>query len=817
MALALAGLLFDFRLSPGGPSLVNTVIPLGVLWLFSRPGTLRLLLSRDFRLVVILAALACMALPRLLGSSAADGAYVAVTLPLVGSVQPQELGRVLLVVWLAGTLADRRLELLADDQRWRNLPVPNVRLVGFLVLPLLLGVMLAVVAQDFGPAMILVITTCVLLAVAGAKRRYLVGALLTGTAGFVVASLAMDKIAQRVDQWRNPLPESTLASPGHVDLTHIGEVLVTVAQGGLTGQGLGYGLLAWIDEYHTDSLLASLATEAGMVTTVSLLSLLVLVGAVGIYVARRAADEKGTLLAAGLGVMLVTQGLVISGALFGVLPLTGVTVPFFSVSGSSLASSAAALGLILAVAQSRDAVPQAPAGMARRLNITAAVGAVAALIVIGAGLRVSLDDGLLERLGPRDPYTLAVAMLNRGEIETRDGVVLARTEPREEDQPLRIATAVRSYPGGAGYTPLVGNVSLGGLDTGLEKALADELRCADEKRLTGNGCPTITLSIDSRIQEVANASLEGRTGAVIATDMRTGRVLAYASSPSADPSGFGDRINGDPQEALAEEIDQLRVVTFPGSVAKILTALVGVDEGVAPLGAAQSTFEVGGGSISSTSGGPCGGQGYDDSLSTSCNPEFARVGAELGAPSLVELTTGVLNFQDDLNGLPIMPSRIAEAEDSLFGAASGAIGLGNAQMTPIAVNQFTAMVARDGRPIGFTLLADEEGSIGDEPFSEEAVEEVQRGMRLAVTEGTASRIDGLQGLDAAAKTGTADYEGDVANAWMTAYAPYDDPRYVVTVVVKPGPDGAAGLVGSRDAGPIVAAVLQACETWGDDK
>lgn len=804
--LVLLGCLFQTRLGTS-PGLAIPLAALAVLALCSRPGVVRSLENPLVHRASGVAALACFSLPALARQQVQD-AYVAVSVPVAGSVQPQELGRVLLVVWLAGSLAHRRSALLNLDRWWAGIPVPDLRLALTAVLPAVLGVGIGVLSNDYGPALVVAVVTTVLLAIAGAKRRYFVTAGLAGALACAAVVATVPKVADRVDAFWHPLPD------GHGGpLGQVGAGLVALAHGGFTGLGLGRGMPQTVPAVHTDLVLAGLGEEIGGLGVLCTLLLLLLVGVGALRIARTADRDAETLLAAGLGAMVLGQTLLVAGGVLGLLPLTGMPVPLLSTSGSSLVSSAAALGLVVAVSRSGGRAPAPARALRTRLTVATLAAAVAMAVTGAVTLAYAAQPHrVLDRTVAVDPYRARLAMLNRGQITTRDGKVLAATAPRDAGHALRPDNAVRVYPGGATYAALVGHTSAIGTDTGIEAAQTDRLRCHDDRRLTGHWCPTLRLTVDSRIQQAAVSALGDRTGAVVAVDLRTGAVRAYLSWPATDPAPYGDptrRVAGDVTPDLV-----IGSTTFPGSVAKLAVGIAGLERDVELLAAPLAELIIGGGTISSLTGAPCGGTGIADALSVSCNPEFAHIGAELGATGLDEGTRAILNQQHELDGLPVAPSRLVHPDASVFLAAAGGIGMGDAQVTPFAINQLTAQIARGGRPLTYHVV---DGGSGEEArgpvLDHNVVAEIQAGMRQTVTSGTASSVPGLVALRAAAKTGTADFAPGLNNAWVTAYAPYDSPRFAVTVVVEPGQDRTQGLVGGRDAGPVVAAVLQACERW----
>ncbi|RYC05733.1 FtsW/RodA/SpoVE family cell cycle protein [Nocardioides zhouii] len=811
VVLTLLGVLFSARLGTA-PSPWISLAALLAFAFFAQSSVVQQLERRVVHRTAGFAALACLALPLVLGGRVRD-AFVAVTLPVIGSVQTQELGRILLVVWLAGALARRRVGFQTRERRFARIPLPDVRFALVSLMPAVVGILLGVLSNDYGPALVLAVVATVMLAVAGARPVYFVTAAVGGALASVAVVLTVDKVALRLEAVTRPLGEDGA-------LTQVGTGLVAIAHGDVFGLGLGLGLPLAIPAVRTDLLVAGLGQELGALGMVCVVLLLLLVGTGCFDAARNARKDTQIMLAAGIGALLLVQSLLVFGGVLGLLPLTGMPVPFISSSGSSLVSSAMALGLVVSV--SRSSVPGsgatpsgAPPALRRRLTLATA-GVIAMSVLMGAAsVRAAVlpGDDVVEARA-RDAMSARMLMLDRGQLRTRDGKVLARTEPADPDQPLRLDNALRRYPEGAAYSALVGYASVLGTASGLEQKLADDLACRDPERLTGHGCPSIELTLDSRVQAVATEAMEGRTGAVIAVDLDSGDVVAYGSWPALDPNAYGDPTQAPP----ADDVEPDRVtgaVTFPGSVAKLAVGLAGLEQDVDLLAEPLAAYYVDGGRITSFTGAPCGATGVADALAVSCNTEFAHIGAELGAAGLADGTRDLLNQQSSLGGQDILPSRLVGGDASLFLAAAGGIGMGDAQVTPLAISQLTALIARDGKPLTYHLVdgIDEENSA--DRVDADLVEVIQEGMREAVTSGTARAVPELAALEAAAKTGTADYAPGLNNAWLTGYAPYDDPRFAVTVVLQPGEDQVSGLQGGRDAGPIAAAVLAACFSWAE--
>jgi cell division protein FtsW len=250
------------------------------------------------------------------------------------TVQPTELFKLTMLVYTADLMA-RRSHVL-DSPRKTLVPVLAVFCVG--------GVL--IMAQpDLGSVIVAGgITTAVLFA-GGVRLAPLAGGAAAGMALASILAIAAPyrraRVMAFIDPWESP------DSIGYQNI----QSLVGIASGGVTGVGIGEGRVKWgyLPEAHTDFIFAVVAEEMGLVGSLLVLSLFVLIAVMGIRIALRAPDRFGTLVAIGIVVWLVTQAIVNIGAVVGVLPITGIPLPFVSFGGTSLVVGMAAVGLLLQI------------------------------------------------------------------------------------------------------------------------------------------------------------------------------------------------------------------------------------------------------------------------------------------------------------------------------------------------------------------------------------------------------------------------------------------------------------------------------------
>ncbi len=252
------------------------------------------------------------------------------------SFQPSEVVKLTLLIYTADLLARR-----ADRLREPGMTlVPPLLFLG--------GAALLVLAQgDLGSTIVVAAIVLSVLFIGGVPLTPLAGAATAlaavGTAAVMSASYRRDRILAFLDP---------MAHAGDLAYQNV-QGLVGLATGGLTGVGLGAGRAKWgfLPEAHTDFIYAIIGEELGFVGCLMVVALFVAFGIVGVRVAGRATDRYGMLVAGGITAWIMVQALVNLGAVVGLLPITGLTLPFISFGGSSLVVTMAATGVLLNVAR----------------------------------------------------------------------------------------------------------------------------------------------------------------------------------------------------------------------------------------------------------------------------------------------------------------------------------------------------------------------------------------------------------------------------------------------------------------------------------
>jgi cell division protein FtsW len=252
------------------------------------------------------------------------------------SFQPSELAKVALVLTLAYQL-DKRSDRLEDFWSGWFPSLLITGLLGFLVL----------IEPDYGTAFCLVFIGGCLFFVSGVPLRQLAALALTSVPVLVWLIFSEDYRRERLliffDPGQDPLGKGF----------QILQSLIAVGSGGVLGKGFMASQQKhfYLPEPHADFIFAVVGEELGLAGGLAVLSVFSILLWRGLVIADRAPDRFGSLLAAGLTLYLVGQGLINMGVVLGMLPTTGIPLPFVSAGGSALIAGMAAVGLLLSVSQ----------------------------------------------------------------------------------------------------------------------------------------------------------------------------------------------------------------------------------------------------------------------------------------------------------------------------------------------------------------------------------------------------------------------------------------------------------------------------------
>lgn len=426
-----------------------------------------------------------------------------------------------------------------------------------------------------------------------------------------------------------------------------------------------------------------------------------------------------------------------------------------------------------------------------------------------------------------------------------------------DDTPIAVSVDVggefqyrREYPEGALYAPVTGYYSYLYQRSATERAQNAILSGEDDRLfvrrlidlVTGEE-PTggaVKLTIDPAAQEAAYDALGNSKGAAVAIDVQTGAILAMVSKPSYDPNPLASHSVDEQNEhwnELQEDPDEPHLnraiarTLPPGSVFKLVTAAAALESGeydadsVIP-GPAEYDLPLSDRSLPNQSGQPCG-EGDETTLTNalriSCNTAFAYLGEELGADALRDQAQRFgFNAQpltdDDMNAAT---SRFPDDPDAPQTVLS-AIGQFDVRATPLQIAMVSAAIANGGvlmepylvdelrAPDLVSTIEQTEPEEASRAISPQTASQLTEMMVDVVENGTGANAQ-ISGLQVAGKTGTAQSSADrPPYAWFTSFAPADDPRVAVAVVIEDAPDTARDDIGGgRLAAPVARAVMEA--------
>jgi cell division protein FtsW len=250
--------------------------------------------------------------------------------------QPTELAKLALVVFAADLLTRRE----ADLHDWRATVRP------LLVVVLVLAG-LVFLEPDLDSTVLLGVIAVGILLVGGARLRDLAT---VGVGGMSIATIAALTAPYRRARLLTFLHPSASAANGGYQIV---QSLIALGSGGVAGVGLGAGRSKWLflPNAHTDFIFAVIGEELGLIGTFAVLALFAAFAVLGVRTARRAPDRFGMLLAAGITVWVVAQAVVNIGGVVGLLPVSGVPLPFVSFGGSALVFTMIAAGILANVAR----------------------------------------------------------------------------------------------------------------------------------------------------------------------------------------------------------------------------------------------------------------------------------------------------------------------------------------------------------------------------------------------------------------------------------------------------------------------------------
>jgi peptidoglycan glycosyltransferase len=628
--------------------------------------------------------------------------------------------------------------------------------------------------------------------------------------------------------------------------------LFAFAAGGLFGTGPGAGFPTRIPVVDTDFIFAAIGEELGLLGACAILIAFLVFIYRGLTTASRAKTDMAAFTAAGLTASITLQVFVIVGGVTGLIPLTGITVPFISRGGSSMVSSFILLALLLRAGdESRgDQVELKAIGgghtvlgrmaLAKRLGALSIFFTILVASLIGNLTWIQVVNAEALRNNPYNSRNLEDELrVARGSILSIDNAVLA------ESTPVGDGTYKRIYPLGTVAAHTLGYYTIDYGRTGIEsianttltgkrsfQTWTDAIDSAMGKPVQGN---TVVLTLDSRIQLAAEQAMTGLTGAVVALDPKTGAVLASVSNPSYNPQTISTDMETLKTDTSAPLLDRARsTLLAPGSTFKVVTltgALAGdiaTPDSVFP---APGVMDIGNAPVTNYDSESYGDITLTKATAYSVNTVFGQLAVEMG-PALLVSSAEKFGFNKsipyDLDiemSLMPNPSEMTTWETAWAGIGQPVGEISSThpsppgpQATVFQMALVTAGIANAGDIMQPYIIDHYESSDGTRsllgttiPRKWLTATDAQTARRIAqVMEATVESGAGaaaqVPGVKIAGKTGTAEVGTNrTPNAWFIVYAPADDPQIAIAILVESG--GLGGYAAAPVARPILEAAL----------
>lgn len=744
--------------------------------------------------------------------------------------QPSEFVKILFIFFLAGAL-------------WEKHTFDRVLLTAVAAG---LHVIVLVLSKDLGSALIFFVGYVFVVFAATGNLLYLLAGAAGGGGAAYAAYLLFRHVQVRVLAWQNPW--SYIDKEGWA----ITQSLFAMGSGSWFGMGLLKGNPKSIPYVDQDFIFSSICEELGVVYGICLILLTLVCFLLIMKAAFRTTDRFYGLIAFGLGIMYLFQIFLTVGGGMNLIPLTGVTLPFISYGGSSCMTTMILFFVVQGVCigqpvnavrrtdesrkkagsrkkavhktktdtkaktiakkaekakASGTAKVRSRSGIKPAFPIPVSSGIFVALFLFMIGYLshyVATNEQDLVNNSYNSRQNILLSQNYRGTIYSRDGEVLAETVIDTAQHEERV------YPFGDLFAHVVGYSANGrmGLEAQANYYLINtnislNNKVANDVAGVKNPGDNVYTTLDVQIQKVADEQLSVYKGAVIVTEVSTGRILAMVSHPDFDPNQIVEiwpsLLEDDSKTVLLNRATQ--GLYPPGSTFKIITALEYIRENPENIDKysfrCPGYFKNGENRINCYHGLSHGQVDFERSFAKSCNSSFANIGMKLDRKTFAETLDGLLFGRD----LPLTirynkSSTVVSEEISDYDMMQTSIGQGKTQITPIHLNMITCAVANDGilmKPYLIDSVVSDEGKIvksfrpqqyGRLLESDEA-EVLRKLMTAVVEEGTASKLSGRE-YTAAGKTGSAEYgiiKGS-SHAWFTGFAPAEDPEVCVTIIVE---------------------------------
>lgn len=413
--------------------------------------------------------------------------------------------------------------------------------------------------------------------------------------------------------------------------------------------------------------------------------------------------------------------------------------------------------------------------------------------------------------------------IKRGSIYDRNGNILAYSEEDSDGSQYRVYNYGKSASSVTGYS----SKTYG--KTGIEKSYNKELLALSGENLSNfrkmvvknDTGYDVHLSLDQNIQEIVYEYMQDIKGSCVVMNPKTGEVLALVSNPSYDPNSVDEDWDFLIQNTDGPLVNRATSGAYrPGSTFKIVTATGLLNYGLDTSYNDTGVETIQGYDIRNFADQTFGMVNLRSAFVDSINTYFASKTNDLGRDKYMELAEKFMinkdyDFDMDKNKAIIPFDDLNQVDLAMTG-----FGYGKTQITPLHMAMITSAIANEGKmmqPRLVTKVVDKDGKIIEEK-KEKVLSEVTsvenaniiRDMMVSVVNegtGTSAYLDSVQ---IAGKTGTADKENNLLDAWFVGFAPAYDPDIAIALVVEDS-DDTGGVVAAPIARDIISAIYQTIE------
>ncbi|MDO5329335.1 MAG: FtsW/RodA/SpoVE family cell cycle protein [Coriobacteriia bacterium] len=736
------------------------------------------------------------------------------------SFQPGELAKIAIALFLAGYLAHNREMLSVFTHRVGVFQLPDLRTLMPLLIMWVISMLIVIFEKDLGSALVFFFVFITMLYVASGRKFYLVVSfILAAIAGLFLFSV-FGHVQDRVNIWLDPFQDPTGSG------FQIVQSLYSLADGGLFGSGIGKGLATQIPVVESDFIFIAIAEELGLLGGAAVLLLFLCFAIRGFLTASRAKNDVSSFLTVGLTTTILLQAFIIVAGVTKLIPLTGLTLPFISQGGSSLLASFVIVGFLLRCGEegtghendlkaSEILLSNGVLGrvsLGKRLTGTLIVFSILfAILVANLTYIMVVQADEIKHMSGNNHVLLKEQYNKRGDIETKDGVVLAKSEKQED------GTYERRYPAGSLACHVVGYASTRFGTSGIEGSQNDSLKGEKNfatwqdvlnnmmgKTSEGND---VTLTINSDVQKAAEEALQGRKGACVVIDSGTGAVMASASSPSYKNSDVDDILSGknnnDDSSAMYNRATQ--ALYAPGSTFKIVSLSTALAENVAKeddVFNSPGVLDIGGGKVTNFNNYAYGSITLARATEVSSNTVYAQVGERLGQERLVRgAEKFMFNKKIDFDietATSLMPD---PDEMTLWETAWAAAGEpvgehpspAGPQSTTLQMALVGCAIANNGVIYAPYLVDSIKNPSGEQSynahshplttvFGKDIARRTAAILANVVRRGTGTPA-AIDGVTVAGKTGTAEKGGGRDDSWFVGFADSDEGGSAVIAIV----------------------------------